>query len=279
MLFAGIDVGSTITKLVLRSEKETLAVVIRPTGAEHRRLAHKVLEEGLAKLGASLADVDYIVATGYGRINVPFADAQASELTCHAKGVSWLFPRARTVIDIGGQDCKGIKLQGGKMRSFVMNDRCAAGTGRFLEVTAEALGLTLAELGARALEAASPVEISRTCTVFAVQEIYLRLAEGLPLNEILAGLHKALATRIYSLVSPLGIEEEVVVTGGGAKNPALLKYLGERLGSPLSVPEEPLVTGALGAALLAEEKAAKAPADKETRRLEAVSFFKGGEES
>ncbi len=139
MLFAGIDIGSTITKVVIRDERSIILYTIRPTGAEHRRLAHEVMKDTLEKAGLDFEQIDFIVATGYGRINVPFADAQVSEITCHMRGVSWLFPNVRTVIDIGGQDSKGIKVVDGKVRNFIMNDKCAAGTGRFLEIIADTL--------------------------------------------------------------------------------------------------------------------------------------------
>ena len=144
--FAGVDIGSTMSKVAIMDEA-VMASVIGPTGPEHRRLANKVMEEALAKLNLSFDDITYVVATGYGRINVPFADKQITEISCHARGVASLLPTARTVIDIGGQDCKGIKLSNGKAVDFVMNDKCAAGTGRFLEVIAEALGVKLEDMG------------------------------------------------------------------------------------------------------------------------------------
>ncbi|MGD0233935.1 MAG: acyl-CoA dehydratase activase, partial [Syntrophorhabdales bacterium] len=150
--FAGVDIGSTMTKVAIMGEG-LVASVIGPTGPEHRRLAHKVMEEALAKARLSFPDLSYIIATGYGRINVPFADKQVTEITCHAKGVHSLLPTAKTVVDIGGQDSKGIKLKNGKVASFVMNDKCAAGTGRFLEVIADALGVPLERLGELSLSA------------------------------------------------------------------------------------------------------------------------------
>jgi predicted CoA-substrate-specific enzyme activase len=278
MLSAGIDIGSTITKIVLKNEVGVRATVIAPTGAEHRRLAHQVMSDALANCGLSFEKIDYIVATGYGRINVPFADQQVTEITCHMRGVLSLFPNVRTVIDIGGQDSKGIKIKDGRLVDFIMNDKCAAGTGRFFEVIADVLGVKLEEIGQRSLLSKHPADISNLCTVFAEQEALLRLSEGTSVEDILAGIHKANASRIYSMVGKIKIEKDVAITGGGAKNIGLVKALEQKIGFPVVVPPEPLITGALGAALIAGEKAAalepeKLKGNKEKRRLEAVTFF------
>jgi predicted CoA-substrate-specific enzyme activase len=276
--FAGVDIGSTMTKVVIMNQT-MLASVIGPTGPEHRKLANRVMEEALAKAKLSFDDITYVVATGYGRVNVPFADKQITEISCHARGVSHLFPQARTVIDIGGQDCKGIRLnEKGQVMDFVMNDKCAAGTGRFLEVTAEELGVKLEDMGRLCLQAKSKVEIGSTCTVFAAQEVVARLSEGVPLADIIAGLHEAIAARIYSMVSRLKIEREVVLTGGGAKNIGLVKALEAKLGFPVLLPSEPLLTGAMGAALLGRDIVRQAaergmPLPRTARRLEEVTLF------
>ncbi len=278
MYYAGVDIGSTITKVVLKNEKEVLSTVIKPTGAEHRRLAHTVMQEALHEIGLSVENIDYIIATGYGRINVPFADKQVTEITCHLRGVYWLYPEVKTIIDIGGQDCKGIKMENGKLMNFVMNDKCAAGTGRFLEVISEVLGVRLEDIGELSLQSNNPADISSLCTVFAEQEALLRLSEGVSIEDILAGIHKANATRIHNMVKKIQIEKEVAITGGGAKNKGLCKALEQRIGFPVIVPPEPLITGALGAALIAEEKAAQLNEQdlkdrRENRRFEAVTFF------
>jgi len=275
--FAGVDIGSTMTKVVIMSEA-TLASVIGPTGPEHRKLANRVMEEALAKAKLAFEDITYVVATGYGRVNVPFADKQITEISCHARGVAHLLPEARTVIDIGGQDSKGIKLKAGRVVDFVMNDKCAAGTGRFLEVTAEELGVSLEDMGRLSLEAESRVEISSTCTVFAAQEVVAKLSEGVALPDILAGLHEAIASRISGMVRRLKIEREVALTGGGAKNIGLVKALEAKLGFPVLVPPEPLLTGAIGAALLGRDIVQEAAEKGETlvrseRRLTEASIF------
>jgi predicted CoA-substrate-specific enzyme activase len=251
--FAGIDVGSTMTKAVILN-KGIIASIIGPTGPEQRRLANKVMEEALKQADISLQIIAYIVSTGYGRINVPFADKQLTEITCHAKGIISLFPNAKTIIDIGGQDIKAIKIDAtGKTTDFVMNDKCAAGSGRFIEVIADTLGLPLDKVGDLSLQSKSPAKISNICTIWAQQEVAASLAQGIPVSDLLAGVHHSLADRISRMINRLRVEEEVIVTGGGAKNKGLLKALSEQLGHKVLVPDEPLITGALGAALMGKE--------------------------
>jgi len=231
-----------------------IASIIGPTGPEHRRLANQVMDEVLKKAAISFQAITYIVSTGYGRINVPFADKQFTEITCHAKGIAKLFPEAKTIIDIGGQDVKGIKIDGyGKIIDFAMNDKCAAGTGRFIEVIADSLGVPLDKVGALSLQSKNPARISNICTIWAQQEVAASLAEGVPIFDLLAGVHQSLADRIIRMVNRLKVEKAIIVTGGGGKNKGLLKALSEQLGCQILVPEEPLVTGALGAALLGKE--------------------------
>jgi predicted CoA-substrate-specific enzyme activase len=276
MPFAGIDIGSTMTKVVIiKSDGIILSSVIGPTGAEHRHLALEVMDEAIKKAGLAFEKLDFIVSTGYGRINVPFNDKQITEITCHSRSIRELFPTARILIDIGGQDSKGIKLdREGKVTNFVMNDKCAAGTGRFLEVIAEALGIELTEMGELSLKAKECVKISNTCTVFAEHEVTTRLTEGSTIPDIVAGLHEAFAARVVNMVRSLGIEKDVVVTGGGAKNIGLIKAIEEKVGFPVLVPSEPLLTGALGAALLGRDFVARGITPKRKRRLEGVTFFK-----
>jgi predicted CoA-substrate-specific enzyme activase len=251
--FAGIDVGSTMTKVVILNGG-IIASIIGPTGPEQRRLANQVMEEALKKTDISFQKITYIVSTGYGRINVPFSDKQFTEITCHARGIISLFPQAKTIIDIGGQDVKGIKIDAhGKIIDFVMNDKCAAGSGRFIEVIADTLGMPLDRVGDLSLESKNPAKISNICTIWAQQEVAARLAEGVPISDLLAGVHRSLADRISRMVNRLRVEEAVIVTGGGGKNRGLLKAVSEQLGHEILVPEEPLITGALGAALIGKE--------------------------
>jgi predicted CoA-substrate-specific enzyme activase len=275
--FAGVDIGSTMTKVAIVGGGKEFSL-IGPTGPEHRKLANRVMEKALREVGISIGDLTVIVATGYGRINVPFADRQVTEITCHAKGLSSLLPSVRTVVDIGGQDSKGIRIENGKVVDFVMNDKCAAGTGRFLEIIAEALGVPLEKLGELSLAAEKPSVIGNMCTVFAEQEVISQLAAGEPVPNLIAGIHQAVAGRIFALVNKLKIKPDVAITGGGAKNIGLVKALESRFGCPVLVPPEPLITGALGAALIGREmfeKAAKSGTKLATRprRLEEASFY------
>ena len=256
LFFAGIDIGSTMSKAVIVDAAGAMrSYVVGPTGAEHRRRANKVMEDVMQKAGIILDEVAYIISTGYGRVNVPFADKQVTELTCHARGVSSLFPDVKTAIDIGGQDAKVLKIKNGKLTDFLTNEKCAAGTGRFLEVAAETLGLDLNEMGRISLQTDTPVKINSLCTIFAQQEIISRLSEGQPLPDILAGVYIAVTTRVVKLARQLKVEPPVVFTGGVAKNAGMVKAMETVLGMPVLVPEEPLITGALGAAILARDQA------------------------
>jgi len=250
--FAGIDIGSTMTKAVIISDA-VVASFVSASGPEHRRLADKVLRDLLTSANLAVNDISYIVATGYGRVNVPFADKQITEISCHAKAVSSLMPSVRTVIDIGGQDCKAIKVNGDKVIDFVMNDKCAAGTGRFIEVIAESLGVKLDDIGKLSLSSGHEVAISNTCTVFAEREVVANLADGVPVADLLAGVHTAIATRIYSMASRLKIEKDVAISGGGAKNIGLIRALEKRLGWAVVIPSEPLLMGAIGAAMMGKD--------------------------
>ncbi|MGD2126674.1 MAG: acyl-CoA dehydratase activase [Desulfobacteraceae bacterium] len=276
--FAGIDIGSTMTKAVILDEG-IIASVIGPTGPEYRRLANKVMEETLNKASLHFESITYIVSTGYGRISVPFADKQVTEISCHARGIASLFPKARTVIDIGGQDSKAISIgANGRPTNFIMNDKCAAGSGRFIEVIADSLGIKLEDIGDISLKSNTPANISNICTIWAQQEVAARLAEGVPVPDLVAGIHESLADRVARMVKRLKVEKEVILTGGGGKNKGLVQALSEQLGCEIWVPPEPLITGALGAALLGKDMAEKArksnePLETKERILEEVEIF------
>jgi predicted CoA-substrate-specific enzyme activase len=276
--FAGIDVGSTMTKAVI-FEKGIIASLIGPTGPEQRRLANRVIQEALIQAGLAFDAITYVVSTGYGRINVPFADKQVSEISCHAKGVASLFPKARTIIDIGGQDSKAINVDAtGRVTNFIMNDKCAAGSGRFIEVIADSVGLPLHEVGMVSLQSVAPATISNICTIWAQQEVASSLAEGVPIPDLLAGVHRSLADRVARMVRRIKVEKEVVLTGGGGKNKGLHHALEEQLTCEILLPPEPLITGALGAALLGKDLYQKAlsknePLETKPRVLETVQIL------
>ncbi len=255
-----------------------LTSIIQRTDAGHRRLANKIMEEALGKCQLKFGELTYIVATGYGRMNVPFADRQITELTCHARGVSEQYPDVRLAIDVGGQDAKALKIKQGKLIDFVMNDKCAAGTGRFLDITAAALGLKVEDLGDMSSRASAKAVISSICTIFAEYEVITCLSEGIPVENIIAGLHDSIASRVAKMARKLRIESDVVFTGGVAKNKGVVQALEDILNCDILVPDEPLISGALGAALIARDYVKQSLAKNESikkgeRRLEATTFF------
>jgi len=241
-----------MTKVVIIDRNDEIcASVIKHTGAEHRRLANTVMEEALEQAGVSFDEISYVIATGYGRITVPFADRQITELTCHARGVYHYVPSAKLAIDIGGQDAKGLKMSCGKLLDFVMSDKCAAGTGRFLENTSSRLAVQVERMGDEALSTSEEVSISSTCTVFAESEIVSLLAHGVPVPAILRGLHRSLVKRVLALIRSVGLENPLMLSGGVVKNPAIRYMLAEETGEEIILPEFPQLMGAYGAALIA----------------------------
>jgi len=245
-------VGSISTDAVLIDGKNNiLAYYIVKSGFDHKSAVNKVVEGVCERAGIKYKDIVRIVGTGYGRRNVSGICKSVTEISCHAMGIHSLFPRVRTLIDIGGQDSKVIRIsEDGFVETFVMNDKCAAGTGRFLEVMANAMGVGVEKLGEYSLRAAKAVKISSTCTVFAESEVISRISEGDSEEEIIAGVHNAIADRIVAMVNSVGVKEYVALTGGVAKNAGIKRALEKRIGKVL-VPEEPQITGALGAALYA----------------------------
>jgi predicted CoA-substrate-specific enzyme activase len=258
MIFgAGVDVGSTQTKAVIVDE--TRAIVARSliqTGANVTRAAERAFEAACAESGIAREAVGYVVGTGYGRYKVSFGDAQITEITCHARGAHSLFPRTRTVIDMGGQDTKAIRVgPDGAVLDFSMNDKCAAGTGRFLSAAADVTGLGLDEIGPIALQARTPVRLTSVCTVFVESDIMSYLAQKKRVEDILGGVHKAIATRTMALVRRVGVEDEVTFTGGVSRNVGMVRGLEDVLGRSINVSADGHFMGALGAALFALERA------------------------
>jgi predicted CoA-substrate-specific enzyme activase len=256
MIVAGCDVGSATGKAAVMQEGELVAHAIIPSSTRPELTARTVMDEALAKAGRSADELDYIVGTGYGRMKVPFADDNVSEITCHARGAHWMSPTVRTVVDIGGQDCKVMSLNPkGKVLEFAMNDRCAAGTGRFFEAMARVLQCGLEGLSDKG---ENPATISSQCSVFAESEVVTLVNEGVELADIVAGLHYAIARRLQAMVKRVGLVEDVALTGGCAKNEGLASVLADRLGVGVKkLPQDPQVAGAVGAALIAFERAAK----------------------
>lgn len=259
MLVAGVDIGSTTAKAVVLCDGKTVSSPILPTGKNPTLAGENALRNALEKADCNLKEVNWIVATGYGRVSAPFANETVTEITCHARGAYQMSPDIRTVIDIGGQDSKVISLgEGGRVIDFVINDKCAAGTGRFLEFTANyVFGVSIEELGALSLAATSPSKISSTCTVFAQAEIVSLLASGASQENITAGLHKSIAQRVGSMAKQIGVRPIVMMTGGVSKNIGVRKALKEELNTELIIPDtiDPQLIGALGATLIASKHA------------------------
>jgi len=237
-------------------QRRVLGRSLIDTGGIVTAAAERAFQLAVADAGVKRSEVAYVVGTGYGRYNVTFGDTQVTEISCHARGGQYLFPNTRTVLDIGGQDTKAIKIGSeGQVLDFCMNDKCAAGTGRFLGAAAMALDIPLGELGPLALLAKNPVKITTTCTVFAETEIINWLARGKKVEDVLMGVHQAIATRSISLLRRVGVADELTFTGGVTRNNAMVKILEEMLETHLNVSEEAHYMGAIGASLFALENA------------------------
>jgi predicted CoA-substrate-specific enzyme activase len=259
MICAGIDAGSRSIKAVVfdTDRSQMLASGLADQGVEQERLATELFEKLLRDASLERSQISGIVATGYGRNGIRFAGTTITEITCHARGVHQLVPETRTIIEIGGQDSKVICLEaGGRVRDFAMNDRCAAGTGRFLEMVATRLDMDWEKLSELAQQSKNPALISNMCVVFAETEIIGLLAEGKPLPDVVAGVQKAIATRVAALAGRT-ISAPVCFTGGVALQPGMARALEEVLSCPVSVAPHPQFTGALGAAVLASERNGK----------------------
>lgn len=248
---AGVDVGSTQTKAVIvDEERRIVARALTETGANVIQAAQSAFEQALDEAGLEEREVEFVVGTGYGRYKVTFGNTQVTEISCHGRGAVHMFPDTRTVVDMGGQDTKAISVSpDGEILDFCMNDKCAAGTGRFLGAASSALDIPLDDLGPTALKGERPVKISTTCTVFAESEVLSWLGKGKKIEDILLGVHKSIAARSAGLLRRVGIEEQVTFTGGVARNAAMVHTLNERLGLEVNVSEESHYMGALGAAL------------------------------
>jgi len=256
MICAGIDAGSRAIKIILidTENMQVIAKGLTDQGVEQDRLALGLFKRVLKKNGINKQDVAAIVATGYGRSAVSIADTTITEITCHAVGVHHLVPEAMTVIDIGGQDSKLLRLDNhGRVRDFAMNDRCAAGTGRFLEVVAERLGVELESLGRMAAKSRDPAAISSMCVVFAETEITGLLASGTASEDIVAGVQASIAARIISMAGR-NVKPPIIFTGGVAMVSGMADAMQAALGQTVTVSPDPQMTGALGAAIMASKQ-------------------------
>lgn len=260
MIVAGVDIGSATAKAVVlitdRGETKRFSSLVK-TGQDSFNAGENVLKEALKKAGVleAIDKVDYIVATGYGRVSLSFAHKTVTEISCHAKGVHHVSPSARSVIDIGGQDSKAIKLdENGNVTNFTMNDKCAAGSGRFLEVMANVLEIALEKFGDISLKSSNPCLLNSICTIFAESEMICMRAERKPVEDLVAGIHYSIAKRVASMTAPMNFKDDIYFSGGGAKNSGLKKALEDESKRRILIPpDDPQLMGALGAALFAME--------------------------
>ena len=253
MITVGIDVGSITTKAAVVEDGKLISDKIVTTGYNAKAAGRKIFEEITADLDIDGSSIKRIISTGYGRKSLKFADKAVTEITCHAVGAHYLNPRVRSVIDIGGQDSKAISIdERGGVKDFAMNDKCAAGTGRFLEVMARALEVDLENFGNLSITADHPSKISSLCTVFAESEVISLISQGEKRENIIAGIHESIAARVSAMAKRVGIKTPIMMTGGVAKNVGVRKALETKLGQPIEVSEKTQVTGAIGAALIAQ---------------------------
>ena len=254
--YIGLDIGSLETKIVLLSNSKLIDFRTERSTHNFKKVGTKLFKDILDKNNFKKSDV-FIMSTGYGRNTIDIADDRITEITAHARGAQYFYPDVHSVIDIGGQDSKAIVIsqKTGNVIDFQMNDKCAAGTGRFLEVMAHALEIPIQDMGSLALKSNNPASISSTCTVFAESEVISLFARGESKINIAAGIHKSIARRVAGMAKRIGVEPKLVFCGGVAKNIAVRKYLEMELGFEIVVPELPQLTGAIGAALIAQENA------------------------
>jgi (R)-2-hydroxyacyl-CoA dehydratese activating ATPase len=255
MIIAGCDVGSTTGKVIIMEDNEITGTSIIPSGTVCEQTARNAMDIALKEAGITLENIEYCVGTGYGRVNIPFATKNITEISCHGRGAHWVNNKIHTVIDIGGQDCKVIRVDDtGTVKDFVMNDKCAAGTGRFLEAMCKILHIKIEDLGPLSLDGKEMLEVSSQCSVFAEAEIVSLMAEKKPNADICAGINNSVANRLVSMLYRVGMEEEIVISGGVSKNIGVVKMIEDKVGLKLysSPAVDPQLFGALGAALFAK---------------------------
>jgi predicted CoA-substrate-specific enzyme activase len=252
---AGLDIGSVMAKAVIMNDNVILSYSIRPVSGSFQNAANGVLKEALDKAGLTLDKLNIVAATGLGASFLDHPHFEYTDVTCQSRGMNFLFPAARIVIEVGDQSSRVIKLtEKGRVADCAINDRCAAGSGRILQIMSKVLRVNIDELGNLSVKSTNPVRFSTGCSVFLETEVISRIAEGTKKGDIIAGLHQAMAIKILSMIQKVKMEEICAITGGGAKDLGLVKMIGEKIGRDLLIPEEPFITGALGAALMATEK-------------------------
>jgi len=245
----GVDIGSVFSKAIILTDNQILSFAIIPTGGDYQKTAETV------SIQAGRRGGEFLVATGVGAAKVPQAQLIMSDVSCHGKGVHYFFPEVRTIIELGGQSSKVIRVdERGKAIDFVISEKCAAGSGRFLQLMSKVLRIGFEDIGPLSMESKKAVEFSTGCAVFAESEAISRISEGACKEDILAGVHQAIAMKIINLLERIGSEGEIAITGGGAKDVGLIMTLEEKIGTKLLIPQDPLLTAALGAAIIAQER-------------------------
>ncbi len=251
--FVGVDIGSAFSKAVVLAGSKLISYHIVPSGGNYKLTADEVVAGALKKAIVSFGDIACIVATGYGGSNVPFAHRVITDISCQSRGIFRLFPSVRTLVDIGGQFSRVIKLDDkGRAIAFLLSEKCAGGSGRFLQIIAHVLQIDLGEVGPLSLKSKRKIDFNTGCAVFSETEAISRIAEGAAKEDILAGVHRALAAKVQNLMERLGIEQDIALAGGGAKDIGLVQSIEETLNICTLVPEEPQIVASLGAALIAE---------------------------
>lgn len=271
MMVAGCDVGSLTSKAVIMRDGKIAESVIIKSKAKPGDSADAAMGQALAKAGLAMKDIGYCVGTGYGRDRISFIQEAVTEIACHGRGAQWMVPSARTVIDIGGQDCKAIKIDAsGAVTRFLYNDKCASGTGRFLEIIAEALEIRLEELGDVSMKSTEKITLSNQCVVFAETEIISLVNDGAEIPDIIRALHNAVANRAAALAKSITVEKDAVMTGGVARNAGMFEALKNALGCDLLHVDHPQINGAIGASLMALDSVRGAGAGTERRKENAL---------
>ena len=251
----GIDIGSAFSKGLVMGEEEAMGSIVVPSGGDYRKTADTIKDYLLSKTGLQSKDIVYTIATGYGAKNVGFAQEMVTDITCHSKGIFHLCPTVRTVVDVGDLFSKAFRIdERGNLINFLLSGKCAGGSARILQIIAKVLQVRIEEIGDLSLRSSNRVDFNTGCAVFSETEAISRIAEGATKEDLLAGIHRALAAQIQGLAERVGLERDYALVGGGAMDEGLVKAVEEITGFDILVPEKPHMTAALGAAIIAKEK-------------------------